>query len=149
MYFVCVRRILTRSQTLKLSDTVRHDLRTGRYGIIALGAMDAPDHLKNQHVFGDTQAPTPYDFRVSRATFANTGRLRRIISNAVTRGFKQPPGIALQLIYRAENRCKSSGAPAGAFPKPPRGWVDPGSGRKSPISGPPSPIKTQQKHKLV
>ena len=57
-------------------------------------------------------------------------------SNAVTRGFNKPHGMALELVYRAENRCKSSGAPAGAFPKPPRGRVGPGSGPKSTISGP-------------
>ena len=41
---------------------------------------------------------------------------RRVRTN--TRGFNKPYGIALELVYRAENRCKSSGAPAGAFPKP-------------------------------
>ena len=44
-------------------------------------------------------------------------------SNAVTRGFNKPHGMALDLVYRAETRCKSSGAPAGAFPKLPRGRV--------------------------
>ncbi len=29
--------------------------------------------------------------------------------------------MALEIVYRTENRCKSSGAPAGAFPKPPLG----------------------------
>ena len=55
---------------------------------------------------------------------------------SVTRGFKKPHGMALELVYRSENRCKLSGAPAGAFPRPPRGRVGPGSGPKSAISGP-------------
>ncbi len=29
--------------------------------------------------------------------------------------------MALELVYRAEHRCKSKGAPAGAFPGPPPG----------------------------
>ncbi len=36
----------------------------------------------------------------------------------------------LELVYPAENRCESSGIPAGAFPNPPRGQVGPGSGPK-------------------
>ena len=44
----------------------------------------------------------------------------KLFNSAVTRGFKKPHGMALELVYRAENRCKSSGAPAGAFPMPPR-----------------------------
>ncbi len=39
-------------------------------------------------------------------------------SNAVTRGTEKPHGMALQVVYRAGNRCKASGPPAGAFPKP-------------------------------
>jgi hypothetical protein len=35
------------------------------------------------------------------------------------------------LVYLAENRCKSNGAPAGAFPRPPRGRVGHVSGPKS------------------
>ena len=42
-------------------------------------------------------------------------------SHAITRGFKQLHRMALELVYRAETRCKSSGAPAGAFPRPTRG----------------------------
>ncbi len=34
-------------------------------------------------------------------------------------GFKKPHGLALELVYRAKRRCNSSGAPAGAFPRPP------------------------------
>ncbi len=39
--------------------------------------------------------------------------------------FKKPHEIALELIYRTENRTESSGAPAGAFPRPPSapGWA--------------------------
>ncbi len=57
-------------------------------------------------------------------------------SNAATRGFQKPHGVAVELVYRAENRCISSGALAGAFPRPPRGRVWPGSGPKSAISNP-------------
>ncbi len=38
-----------------------------------------------------------------------------IYFNAVTRGFEKPREIALELVYRAENRCKSSGARAGGL----------------------------------
>ena len=38
---------------------------------------------------------------------------------------------ALELVYRAENRCKSSGGPAEAFPRPPRGRVGPGNDPKT------------------
>ncbi len=45
-------------------------------------------------------------------------------SNAVAKGFRKHHGMALEFVYRAENRCKSSGAPASAFPRPaPRGSV--------------------------
>jgi hypothetical protein len=64
-------------------------------------------------------------------------------SNAITRVLKQPVGMALKLVYRAEHRCKWSGAPAGAFPKPLRGRVGPVSSPKSTISGP-SPPKKQK-----
>ncbi len=40
-------------------------------------------------------------------------------SNAITKGFQKPYGMALYLVYRVENRCKSKGAPAWAFPTPP------------------------------
>jgi hypothetical protein len=65
--------------------------------------------------------------------------------NAATRGFKKPHGMALELVYRAEHRCKSSGAPAGVFPWPPPG---PGWAAKRPRIGdfrsytPPHPEKT-------
>ncbi len=36
-------------------------------------------------------------------------RVYLLISNAVTRAFKKHHGMALDLVYRAENRCKSSG----------------------------------------
>ncbi len=62
-------------------------------------------------------------------------------SNAITRGFNKPHGVALEVVYRAENRCKSSWASAGAFPKAPRGRVEPGIGPKSTISGPNPPRK--------
>ncbi len=48
----------------------------------------------------------------------------------------KPHGMGLALIYRAEYRCESSGAPAGAFPRPPRGQVGQGSCPKSMVSGP-------------
>ncbi len=39
-------------------------------------------------------------------------------------GFNKSRGMDLELVYGAEHRCKSSGAPAGAFPKPPGpGWA--------------------------
>ncbi len=46
----------------------------------------------------------------------------------------------LELVYPVENRCTSSGASAGAFPRHPRGRVGPRSGSKSTISGPTSKI---------
>ncbi len=49
--------------------------------------------------------------------------------------------MALEFVYRAENRCKSGGAPAGAVPKPSRGRVGTGSGPKSTMSGPTPPEK--------
>ncbi len=52
--------------------------------------------------------------------------------NAVTRGFNKPHGMALTLACRAENRCKPSGAPAGAFPRHP---VGPGWAGKRPKIG--------------
>jgi hypothetical protein len=39
------------------------------------------------------------------------------------KGFNKPHGIALAMVYLAENLCKSSGAPAGAIPKPTLGGV--------------------------
>ncbi len=39
-------------------------------------------------------------------------------SNAVTRGFKKPHGMASALVYRAEHRCKSRGPRPGPFPSP-------------------------------
>ncbi len=62
--------------------------------------------------------------------------LSNLSPNAATRGFNKSHGMALDLVYRVENRCNSSGAPAGASPRPPRGWVGLGSGPKSAISGP-------------
>ncbi len=62
-----------------------------------------------------------------------------IFSNAVTRGFKNPHGMASELVYRAEDRFKSKGALAGAFPKAPRGRVGLGIGPTSTISGPTLP----------
>ncbi len=62
-----------------------------------------------------------------------------LTSNAVTREFTKPHDMALELVYRAENLCKSSGAPAGAFPRQPRCRVGPGSNPKSMIFGPPLP----------
>jgi hypothetical protein len=59
-----------------------------------------------------------------------------VTSTAVTTGFRQLHGMVLELVYRAEDRCNSSGAPAGTFPSGPRGQVGPGSGPKSKISGP-------------
>ncbi len=44
-------------------------------------------------------------------------------SNAVKRGTKKPNGMALELVYRAKNRCKSSGALAGAFRPPGPSWA--------------------------
>ncbi len=37
------------------------------------------------------------------------------------KGLNKPHGLALELVHRAENRCESSGAPAGAFPRTPPG----------------------------
>ncbi len=54
-----------------------------------------------------------------------------MVSTAVTRGFEKSDGMALEFVQRAENQFKSNGAPAGAFPKPPRGRVGPRSGPKS------------------
>ncbi len=44
--------------------------------------------------------------------------------------FNQLHGMVLGLVYRIGNRCKSSGAAAGAFPKPlpEPGWVGKASG---------------------
>ncbi len=42
-------------------------------------------------------------------------------------------GMALELVYRAANRCKSCGAPTGAFPTPPRGRI--GRGKRPKIDG--------------
>ncbi len=44
---------------------------------------------------------------------------------AIPKGFNKPHGMALTLACRAENRCKPSRAPAGAFPKHPvgPGWA--------------------------
>ena len=66
-----------------------------------------------------------------------------IVCNAVTRGFKTPHGMALELVCRAENRCKSSGAPAGAFPKLPRAKLgrEAAQTRRFPILPHPSPKK--------
>ncbi len=47
---------------------------------------------------------------------------RDIASNTITRGFTKPDGMALDMVYRAGNRRKSSGSPAGAFPRPPGAW---------------------------
>ena len=66
-------------------------------------------------------------------------------SDAVTRGFKKPHGMDLDLVYRAENRCQSSWASAGAFPRPPRGRVEPGIGPKSMIFGHTTPPTPEQK----
>ncbi len=50
--------------------------------------------------------------------------------------------MALELLYRVENRSKSSGAPALVFPRPPQGRAGPGSGPKSTIPVlPPIPRK--------
>ncbi len=52
------------------------------------------------------------------------------------RGKRKPHDIALELVYRTESRCKSSGAQPGPFPRPPpRAGFGPGSGPKSTISG--------------
>ncbi len=40
------------------------------------------------------------------------------------KAFENPHGMTLKLVYRAENRCNSSGASAGAFPKPPGAGLD-------------------------
>ncbi len=60
---------------------------------------------------------------------------------------QKPHGVVLNLVYRAEHRCESSGAPAGAFRRPPRGRIGPGSGPTSTISEPPH-IKQKQPQKL-
>ena len=65
-------------------------------------------------------------------------------SDAVTRGFKQPHGMDLDLVYRAEHRCQSSWASAGAFPKPPRGRLEPGIG----LSGHTTPPKPKTNKNL-
>jgi hypothetical protein len=53
--------------------------------------------------------------------------------------------MALELVYWVENRCKMSGAPAEAFPKPSRGRVGPVCGPKSTISGPMPPERKKNK----
>ncbi len=71
-------------------------------------------------------------------------------SDAVAKELTKPHGMALEVIYRAESRCKSSGAPVGAFPKPPRGQDVPRSGPKSMISGPtPTPPENTTKKRLT
>ncbi len=42
---------------------------------------------------------------------------------AGSQGVQKPHGMALEVVYRAENSCKSSWASAGAFPRAPRGRV--------------------------
>ncbi len=59
-----------------------------------------------------------------------------------SQGFKKPHGLALEFVYRHENRCKSSGAPAGAFSRPLRGRVEPGTYSTSTISDPHPPEQT-------
>ncbi len=54
-----------------------------------------------------------------------------LISYAVTRGFEQTHRMALELAYRADNRCESGGV---LSQTPPRGRFWPGSGSKSTIS---------------
>ena len=55
-----------------------------------------------------------------------------------TREFKKPYGMALEVGHRAEHRCKSSRAPAGAFPRPPPepGWA----GKRAEIVADKAPI---------
>ena len=66
---------------------------------------------------GAVRTPEIDDFR---SDFWGVDRAQKpYLQCSHTRGFKQPHGIALELVYRAENRCKSSGAPAEGFPKPP------------------------------
>ncbi len=61
---------------------------------------------------------------VCKSTPTETQTGRKPNSNAVTRRLKKPHGMASQLVYRAENHCKPSGAPAWAVPRPPRpGWA--------------------------
>jgi hypothetical protein len=65
-----------------------------------------------------------------------TGAEEHGSSNAVTRGLKKPHGMALESVYRAENRCNSKGPRPGPFPGPRRGRVGPGT--SSPLEGRPS-----------
>ncbi len=67
-------------------------------------------------------------------------------SNAVTRGFKKPDGMALELVYRAENPCKSKVAPAGAFPKPPGAGLgkDASQNRRLPVPSPPADVFSER-----
>jgi hypothetical protein len=50
-------------------------------------------------------------------------------------GPTKPHGLALELVYRAENRCESHGALAGAFPRPPRAESGREAAPKSVICG--------------
>ncbi len=44
------------------------------------------------------------------------GPENNFIRNAITKGFAKPHGVVLEFVYWVEDRCKSSGAPVGAFP---------------------------------
>ncbi len=92
------------------------------------------------------QTPPPSHLWCAKKTGTKwrLGTDNNLISNAFIRGFKQLHGMALEFVYRAQNRRKSNGAPAGAFPKPPRGRVGRGSGPKSRISGPTPRTKPKQ-----
>ncbi len=52
--------------------------------------------------------------------------------------------MSLELVFRAENRCRSSGAPARAFPKPPRAGLgrEAAQNRRFPVLPPPNQKKT-------
>ncbi len=64
------------------------------------------------------------------------------------RGFNKPHGMALGLVFRAGNRCKSRGAPAGASPRPSRSRVGPGSGQTFAVL-PPPPLPKKHKTRLT
>jgi hypothetical protein len=89
-----------------------------------------------------------------RTTVVNYKRPREasgpaLASNAVTWGFKNLRGMALELIYLAENQCASSGGPAGAFPRPPGARLGREAARNRRFSGPPTKNKKNIKTHLT
>ncbi len=94
---------------------------------------------------GYTQDPDP---AVPGTDFGSMLSESSLASHTITRGFKKTYGMALKLVYRAKNRCKSSWASAGAFPGPPGAGFgrEAAQNRRCPVLPPPHTLKQKPKN---